>query len=91
MGFGSLNDDHLLQGLARGKLRDAQVRGAAPVPRDVALRSQQDGGEEPRHRLRPHPRPHGRGQHARHGHGHEPAGTLIFVLQDLHLPEKELM
>ena len=64
-----------IQGPARDQLRDAEVRVPAPVPRHVALRGEQDGGEEPGHRLRAHPRPHRRGQHARHGHGHEPTGT----------------
>ena len=52
-----------------------------PVPRDVPLRGQQDGGQEPGHRLRPHPRPHRRGQHARHGHRHEPTGTYLLSSQ----------
>ena len=67
------------QGLARDQLRDAEVRVPPPVPRDVPLRGQQDGGQEPGHRLRPHPRPHRRGQHARHGHGHEPTGTYSHL------------
>lgn len=56
---------------ARSSLRDSKVPPSALEEGGGARGHEQDGGAQPRHRVRADARAHGRRQHGYHGDGHE--------------------